>query len=341
MTCRPCGRGYRVPHADRVWSCKQCGEPLAPLESPDPAEADATPAPDKDELRRINAELKRWRKSHKALKAYFILGPGVIGVMVGAAATLLAFLYGALLAALVLAVVTIGLGFFARWVFGFADRKPVPALLTFAILYTVIAVAIVVTASLQQEPHDGRYYALICFGAWAGVLQARRSERVLESIPDAYRRKAVDERAKPSGPSVRERHRERVKLEGKRESRVAAWILGGVALAVALGSAGYWYSQRPYDPAPTLQSFRESWERGDVDGIAFHADSPVVDVDLRRYWRKQDWIDQPPSLRGWNQTEWSDERVKVDYELSDGRISKTIWEWSEGHWRLDSFGPPR
>jgi len=64
MTCRPCGRGYSVPHAGRVWSCKQGGEPLIDFQ-PSGTEADANaPALSKDELRSANAELKRRRQSH-------------------------------------------------------------------------------------------------------------------------------------------------------------------------------------------------------------------------------------------------------------------------------------
>ncbi|MCA8982018.1 MAG: hypothetical protein KDC14_18450 [Planctomycetes bacterium] len=341
MRCRPCGRNYRVPRADGVWNCKQCGAPLVAAEVPEASDADADAPADNDELRRINAELKRWRKNHKALKGYFILGPGVVGVMAGVAAALLSFMYGMRVQALALVAAAIALGFFARWTYGYADRRPVAALTAFASIYTLIAITIIVTSLLRQDDPNGEGYALVCFGAWAGVLQARRSERLLQAMPEVYRRKALEERAKPSGPSVSGQHRERAKRHSKGESRIAAWILAGVALLAVLGGTGYWYSIQPSDPASTLQAFREDWERGDVEAIAAHANSPMVGNGLRKYWKQRNWVAEPPDLVGWTQQVKSKERLQVDYELAGGLVSDTRWMWSDGRWKLIAFGYPK
>jgi len=63
MECLPCKRTFRVPNADERWTCKHCGEPLVPVGE----ESDEDRR--KQEVREANADVKRWRKRQKALKA--------------------------------------------------------------------------------------------------------------------------------------------------------------------------------------------------------------------------------------------------------------------------------
>jgi hypothetical protein len=346
LTCRPCGRSYRVPHTDRVWNCKQCGEPLDAAPQDDHADT-ADPAPDdaqrKEELKRVNAELKRWRKTLKGIKAYCIVAPSIaIGVYV-VTIGLVMLSHGQQLYALLVLASLVVLALLTRFVYRAVDARPVFAMKVLAVGITVWFLASFL--ELAYDPLGGFIGPLISIwcviATWASIPRAKRGQELMEKYPDAYRRRDASERPQVQGQSLREQHRESAKRQSKSDSRLAAWMLAGAAALAAIGGVGYWYSLQPPDPAPTLQAFRESWEGGDLDAIAEHANSPKIDRGLRRYWKKRDWVADPPDLAGWTQERKSKERLKVQYELANGLVSDTRWMWSEGRWRLIAFGYPQ
>ena len=343
MRCRPCGRSYRVPHADRAWKCKQCGEPLDAASQDDHTGTAPDDAQHKEELKRVNAELKRWRKTLKGIKAYCIVAPSIaIGVYIVTVGLVMLShsqrLY-ALLALVSLAV----LALLTRFVYRAVDARPV-----FAMKVLAVGITLWFLASFLELAYDplgsfiGPLISIWCvIATWASIPRAKRGQELMEKYPEAYRRRDANERPQVQGQSLREQHRETAKRQGKGESHIAAWILGGVAVLVALGSGGYWYRIQPVDPAPTLQAFRTSWEDGDIDALAEHANSANIEHGLRRYWKKRGWIADPPDLEGWSQDSEPTDRVRVDYELRNGLVSETEWQWSEGRWRLTSFRGPR
>jgi len=140
------------------------------------------------------------------------------------------------------------------------------------------------------------------------VLLAKRCETLLAKMPEAYRRKAVGDRAQLRGPSVRKQRFERKQLQGKREPHLAAWIPGGVAPIATLDRGRYWHSIQPSDPSVTPQDFHASWKNGDVEAITEHASCSTIADDLRRYWMKRGWITDSPALAGLQEQRRSKER---------------------------------
>lgn len=355
--CRPCRKAYRVPEEDREYRCKQCGAALVAEDAAAEGEGAASAArgadredrpsrasrEDRDEVKRANAELLRWRKRHKALKMWFLYGPGATYTMAAAALALLLFLYGNLVWGAVAAVIAVAIGLGTRFLGRLADRKPVLATSVFAVLATLSALLATFEALLDGEGQAPALVPAIVLGmSVLGVWQAKQAERLLERVPEAYRRKARDERAQVRGESVRERDRERARRGRESESRLAVWILVGVAAVIGLVAVAVWFAKQPTDPAPVLQAFRVDWEEGDVDGIAAVANSERIGKLLRRYWDRQGWVESPPDLHGWEQTRAEKDRVHCDFLLADGRVSDTRWMWdADAGWRLIAFGYPQ
>lgn len=340
FVCRPCRKAYRLPDGTREFPCKQCGETLAPADPADARDDDAR----KEELRRVNAELKRWRKTLEGLKAYCIVAPAITLSLYALIVGVLLLTTGAQTIGLVVLASLFGFGLLAFSLYGLADRRPVPAIAVFATVMTLSFLVNVLIADFTSPTTwiGSTLMLLFCIAAWCAIPRAIRGQELMAAYPDAFRRKEDWERARVQGESVRERGRARARRGRKSESRVALWILGGAAVVAALVAGGVWYARQPTDPAPVLQAFRVDWEAGNLDGIAGVANSDSIARNLRRYWERQDWIEAPPELQGWEQTVAKKDRVRCNFLLADGRISDTRWLWvEEGEWRLIAFGLPQ
>ena len=342
MKCVPCKRTYRAPEGEGEERCKQCGELLTEEAAVQAAAQLAHETKDrKRELREANAELKRWRKRQKALKAYFIIGPGIIYAMLAAAAGLALLSEGAaMMGAIVLSVAfLIAAGsWYLAWL---SDQKPVFASLCCAGFTTLSLVSTVFVLGTSVPPLRYGFAGLICFAAWFGVAQARSAERLRATIPEVYRRKQGLERAQLEGESVREKNRTRSKARGRGELVRAALIVGLLGLVVSGAAFAFWKSEQPNDPGPTLHSFMLSWADGDLEGFALHASSERIERGLRLIWKRNGWSDAPPPLTGWDQTKRTEDKVLVSFLVDGGLVSKTRWEWSGERWALHAFVAPK
>ncbi|MCB9914707.1 MAG: zinc ribbon domain-containing protein [Planctomycetes bacterium] len=366
--CPQCAKRYRVPHAERAWSCKACGAALelahdeAESDAGDEAPscpscgAEASPADAfceacghalsgssetarRAEAKVAGAEMRKAMKRVRTLKTMlwvsllFSVFQLLVLVLASfrpeADAGTMALLLGLVGAICLLNLVAVYK----------VESHPLPVVLGVAALKTVD------TSLLLM----GGIVNLVSIGVtawlWAAVVAAARLSRLAKEHPDLYLSRRMrgeldthrDRLAQ--GSSVGRRHRDRARSRDR--GGALRLVAIGVALVALLG-AGFWglrSATGPTSPAAMLEDFRDAWNRADTAAVGAFAASANRDKwtsNVEKLQERYAWGDALPPL----------ERVEV--ELFDGAAARAKLHgpagalgvrltWEEERWCLASL----
>jgi len=367
--CPGCKKRYRVPHANKDWQCKVC-ESVLVLGEEEEAKAEDEPATrdcpecglinaatahfceecgqslgggeeqaaerQKHEEKAASAEMKKASVSIRRVLNFLRfalcmhglrLGGSMLGIINSRAS--IEFDMANEVLSLVLVGFDVGLLVFVIYQL---PRRPFPAALTLAVVSTVSAAFILVSADLP----DGGVLILIPFALfwpvvyWIVTMKAAALTRLAKEYPDLFlSRQLHGDKKSATGRSRR---------RAKQESKPPYIALGVIVLAVmAVGVMGILNS--PDSPEPALDSIRQAWNERDFDALA-----GFVKPSSREKWvksletvtRKYEWGEEWPEA-GSYEYEVRKETVYVDLQTEAGEVPFRLNWTDDDQWVLSAM----
>ncbi len=364
-SCTECGKGYRVPHADKEWRCKACNSPLVIVEE-ETVEVDAVSCPecggevesdsrfceecgtplhgsramaDKAEKRVAAGSMRKAMKEVRRLKLFLALS------LFGAVLQLLVAL-GVIFFAEVSASIGVFLLCFSALTVGLivlalhqVERSPFPVALALASLKTLDAILSFMS--------DGPWVVSLAFALflWAIVVSAARVTRLAKEHPDLYlSRRMRGEHLKHAGGakdghSIARDTRQREKARSRKERRRLVLIGIGLIIVVAVGLVGLGFVTAPPSPDQTLELFAEAWNQEDVEALAtFGKQEDEADWKRRilRAQERYEWGSALPRIESYEISDSTENASRVGFGTEGGMV-RVRFSLEDDQWVMTSI----
>lgn len=370
--CEDCGKAYRVPDPERVYTCRACRGTIhvdaAPRPQPDPlagtrtcAECrainppgsqacgecgaeldDAHPLSSLEESRQARQEatlaLKRGTRWMAAITWAYRLGTLAYGAVTVAAVLALSSANVPLGEGVLVVVLSTLLT--VCMLVGAVRMLFEPFVWTLVIALAATAVSVV--HRLGPDPLGVTFYWSVAWAvlAWAAVVPTLWFQRLITNHKDRYILHHAGRRTRHAiqGCSAEERHERLLRAmrkAGRRAWKNATIAAGLVTLASVLGTKMVLDGMRPQELSLALSAFEADWNAADLDALE-GLFRPDVRVEQSRRLRGVvdafGWERPLPRL-GTHETQLEDGITRASYPL-EGLGLSTLWALSGPEWFL-------